>query len=567
MGTAVFSDPISDQTRFHPTMVMGEALQTSSRRSESTRNLSGLAQTSRLPNSVSTQARIPSAASTPTQPNFPTSRPRSASHHGQPTAPTAIPPRVNAHQHPLETAQIHYPPPIREGEAPHGYDRNGFPLTSNPQGLASTPPSPRLQPTQRSMLSFAGSEASSPSRIKVRDLSHIQSFASEEVLTRSRHGSKHSLRGKQELGQQYEISSMPVMDIIEMVAGLLTKITTTNDQQHEHIHRHIPPPEGSNGLSQQSSSVLAFHGKNVPSITILSYLSRIHKYCPTTYEVFLSLLVYFDRMTEMVNSGSLRSIRDAQALSRSEDSASSPDTGSAGSSTMVATPPSSYEEYAEEMKSSPASPPSGPSAHEDAYNLSHFFVVDSFNIHRLVIAGVTCASKFFSDVFYTNSRYAKVSCLLLPLFPLPKVGADLAHLLGRRSPSCRAQPSGVAIPPLKRLPPFGTCGGIRSVRDNACGILCSGGHGTADCNRTRSFVHANAYATLMPFLSVAQSNTNEINSYSAAVFTSIFLARACGMTRLLVPGVPSNSNVPFLVEGLAFLAKHRLANTHSCDRT
>ena len=44
----------------------------------------------------------------------------------------------------------------------------------------------------------------------------------------------------------------------------------------------------------------------------------------------------------------------------------------------------------------------------DTLNLSHFFVVDSFNIHRLVIAGVTCASKFFSDIFYTNSRYAKV---------------------------------------------------------------------------------------------------------------------------------------------------------------
>jgi hypothetical protein len=37
-----------------------------------------------------------------------------------------------------------------------------------------------------------------------------------------------------------------------------------------------------------------------------------------------------------------------------------------------------------------------------------YFVVDSFNIHRLIISGVTCASKFFSDVFYTNSRYAKV---------------------------------------------------------------------------------------------------------------------------------------------------------------
>ena len=39
---------------------------------------------------------------------------------------------------------------------------------------------------------------------------------------------------------------------------------------------------------------------------------------------------------------------------------------------------------------------------------STYFVVDSFNIHRLMIAGITCASKFFSDVFYTNSRYAKV---------------------------------------------------------------------------------------------------------------------------------------------------------------
>jgi len=37
------------------------------------------------------------------------------------------------------------------------------------------------------------------------------------------------------------------------------------------------------------------------------------------------------------------------------------------------------------------------------------FAIDSYNVHRLVIAGITVASKFFSDVFYTNSRYAKVS--------------------------------------------------------------------------------------------------------------------------------------------------------------
>ncbi|KAL8697824.1 MAG: hypothetical protein Q9201_006909 [Fulgogasparrea decipioides] len=399
---------------------MGDTYQASSRRSESTRNLAGLAQTSRLPISVPTQARIPSSSSTPTQSTFPTTRPRSASHHLQSTAPLAVPPsRTHIQQHPPE------PVPVHAGgnpEAPYGYDQNGFPLTSNPEGLTATPPSPRLQPTYRSQLSFVGCGSSSPNRIKVRDLNHIQSFASEEVLTRSRHGSRHSLRGKQEVGQQYEISAMPVTDIIEMVAGLLTKITTTNDHQHEHIHKHIPPPEGTTGLSQQSTSVLAFHGKNVPSITILSYLSRIHKYCPTTYEVFLSLLVYFDRMTEMVNNGSLRSFRDHEALSKS----SSPDTSRSSPSsypsarlqspTADAPSPRSVHSEDDAMKTSPNDRPAPhppPTPEEEAYNLSHFFVVDSFNIHRLVIAGVTCASKFFSDVFYTNSRYAKVGGLPL----------------------------------------------------------------------------------------------------------------------------------------------------------
>ncbi|KAJ2383951.1 cyclin-like protein interacting with PHO85, partial [Coemansia sp. RSA 2603] len=35
------------------------------------------------------------------------------------------------------------------------------------------------------------------------------------------------------------------------------------------------------------------------------------------------------------------------------------------------------------------------------------FVVDAYSIHRLVITIVTVASKWFSDVFFTNSRYAK----------------------------------------------------------------------------------------------------------------------------------------------------------------
>ena len=292
-------------------------------------------------------------------------------------------------------------------------------------GISSSVPSP-----PSSVRSTVESAPGTPNRIKVRDLAHIQSFATEDASAFSL-GSSRRLQRVEDVGPQYEISSMPVTDIIEMVAGLLTKITTTNDRQHEHLHRQIPSIEGTTNLNQQTTSVLAFHGKNVPSITILSYLARIHKYCPTTYEVFLSLLVYFDRMTERVNSGRMQSLRQMNqqafehnasigrrsASSASEATARPPSAQkslqpatatppSAGVSTETEKPPQTEPAMPTQSPTPPAS--SGPSPEIDPYNLSHFFVVDSFNIHRLVIAGVTCASKFFSDIFYTNSRYAKV---------------------------------------------------------------------------------------------------------------------------------------------------------------
>lgn len=262
----------------------------------------------------------------------------------------------------------------------HGFDQSGFPLSSDPRGLHSSPSSPRLGPTHRSTRSLAGSEATSPSRLKVRDLAHIQSFASQEYLARPRLGARMF-----ETGRQYEISAMPVTDIIEMVAGLLTRITTTNDRQHDNASRPTTPQDGG-ALTSQSNCVLAFHGKNVPSITILSYLSRIHKYCPTTYEVFLSLLVYFDRMTDNFNK---RFLQKATGRAASDSSDASSDL------TLVDRPAARGSR----------------STDDDDADQPQFFVVDSYNIHRLVIAGVTCASKFFSDVFYTNSRYAKVSIL------------------------------------------------------------------------------------------------------------------------------------------------------------
>ena len=125
------------------------------------------------------------------------------------------------------------------------------------------------------------------------------------------------------------------------------------------------------------SATLCFHARNVPAISIEAYLLRILKYCPTTNEVFLSLLVYFDRMARVGLEAQRLGLVQAAPRGRAETS------GGALTDSAAA--------------------PGG----------SRLFAIDSFNIHRLIIAGVTVASKFFSDVFYTNSRYAKVGGLPL----------------------------------------------------------------------------------------------------------------------------------------------------------
>lgn len=95
----------------------------------------------------------------------------------------------------------------------------------------------------------------------------------------------------------------------------------------------VPPKHLTASLNafKSTSSSLCFHARNVPGINIEVYLQRILKYCPASNEVFLSLLVYFDRMSKLSLEVSGKS-----------------------------------------------------------------FAIDSFNVHRLVIAGVTVASKFFS---------------------------------------------------------------------------------------------------------------------------------------------------------------------------
>jgi hypothetical protein len=260
----------------------------------------------------------------------------------------------------------------------------------------------------------------------VRDLAHVKVLAQSESIS----GSDAGMLDDSPLTQvKYDISAMPINDIIEMVAALLTKITSTNDLQHDAMQRNATHQQQANtgsdasgsSISPMSHSVLAFHGKNVPAITIHSYLARIHKYCPTTFEVFLSLLVYFDRMTERVNDlvtkseearkNAAQARPTSQQPSRSDVSmkdTNSGDISDESDSDLADDDDDDDEEMVEKDRKESVRVITGVEDGPSVHGPSTYFVVDSFNIHRLIMSGVTCSSKFFSDVFYTNSRYAKV---------------------------------------------------------------------------------------------------------------------------------------------------------------
>ena len=189
-----------------------------------------------------------------------------------------------------------------------------------------------------------------------------------------------------------DLTTYPTPTLLHLLANLLQQIATANDQlrpdadedgedrtqddtspgsrtgsrQSSHPHPSpttalfskdnqtpVPPIEWSDlehplftaslASLARPSSLLSFHARHVPSISIEAYLLRILKYCPTTNEVFLGLLVYFDRMSRLGTAQGVSGIA----------------TGIGGA-------------------------------------FSRGFAIDSFNVHRLIIAGVTVASKFFS---------------------------------------------------------------------------------------------------------------------------------------------------------------------------
>lgn len=154
------------------------------------------------------------------------------------------------------------------------------------------------------------------------------------------------------------IAEFPTDKLLEMLTALLNKIIKSNDDidgskgEADTDMASLLNGQHTPEKEKYLKSILGFKGKHVPQISLYQYFQRIQKYCPTTNDVFLSLLVYFDRISKRCN-------------------AADDDSG------------------------------------------KQLFVMDSYNIHRLVIAGVTVCTKFFSDFFYSNNRYARVGGISL----------------------------------------------------------------------------------------------------------------------------------------------------------
>ena len=124
----------------------------------------------------------------------------------------------------------------------------------------------------------------------------------------------------------------PTDEIIKIIANYLEFASIENDKISNNI-------------------ITRFNAKNIPSINIFGYLTRILKYAPCGTECFLAIIIYLERIS--LNKSILANI----------------------------------------VLKSP---------NEDNHVFQKEIQITSYNIHRLIIAAALVSIKFLSDVFYTN---------------------------------------------------------------------------------------------------------------------------------------------------------------------
>lgn len=196
-----------------------------------------------------------------------------------------------------------------------------------------------------------------------------------------------------------------------MLTALLTKIIKSNDRTAATNPSLTQEIENGRCLTltddekKYLSPVLGFRGKHVPQIGLDQYFQRIQKYCPTTNDVFLSLLVYFDRISKRCNDATTTPTPNTVKHKSTSDE-KSPNRANRGVDKMS-------ECNSNENNENNDSGDENTDVQKDSMPHPQMFVMDSHNIHRLIIAGITVSTKFLSDFFYSNSRYSRVGGISL----------------------------------------------------------------------------------------------------------------------------------------------------------
>lgn len=189
-------------------------------------------------------------------------------------------------------------------------------------------------------------------------------IATNELSSKHSDGNSTKIDGITKTKPLLNIAEFPTEDLLKMLTSLLERIVNSNDEINATTLSHPSSMENNNEDEDIRYSVSCFYGKHIPQISIERYLLRIQKHCSTTNDIYLSLLVYFDRISKKCNN-------------------------------------------------KPNDPHSTPGDDDDGDDDRQHFVMDSYNIHRLLISAVAVSTKFFSDYFYSNARYARVGGISL----------------------------------------------------------------------------------------------------------------------------------------------------------
>ncbi|KAG0306757.1 hypothetical protein BGZ98_001765 [Dissophora globulifera] len=231
----------------------------------------------------------------------------------------------------------------------------------------------------------------------------------------------------------YDIVNCSTSQTLLLVSSLINTILAVNDR--------LACPK-----------ITLFHSRAIPNISVDAYLSRILQYAPFQNEVLLIILLYFDRIgggckpTQVLTNTIPRSLlrqasmtpEDIKQLTAPKVEGSDEDNMRSNEKAELAARFSRETAAAEAAEMAETTEPDMSAMDEEEPVADEIYtsssespvgsklIINSFNIHRLLITSILVASKFSSDVFYPNVRYSRVGGL--PLSELNQLELEFLFL-------------------------------------------------------------------------------------------------------------------------------------------